>query len=209
METKLVAYRNNTSTPAVLEQYNLDLQKSPDVKVNYKWLDLQDPSSRKSSFTQTIKLPFTNTNNKFFENFFDVNLDTLVFNSKTKFSAVLSVDTVPQLDGFIQLKSIFLNAQLYEIALFGNVADFFTDIKDKKIRDTLIKEDGTELTRSFHRKVIVPGTLKGGTGSDKDDLVATDISGEDADVQAICNAAWTSQVKTDFTAFLVASKPAE
>jgi len=74
---------------------------------------------------------------------------------------------------------------------------------------TIIKKDGVELTRSFSRKVLTPGTLKGGTGADKDDLVATDISGEDADVQAICNAAWTSQVKTDYTAFLVASKPAE
>ena len=72
---------------------------------------------------------------------------------------------------------------------------------------TIIKEDGVELTRSFHRKVITPGKLKGGTGSDKDTLVDTDISGEDADVKAICNAAWTSQVKTDFTAFLVANKP--
>jgi len=72
---------------------------------------------------------------------------------------------------------------------------------------TIIKKDGVELTRSFHRHVLVPGTLKGGTGSDKDDLIATDISGEDADVQAICNAAWTSQVKTDFTAHLVANKP--
>ena len=71
---------------------------------------------------------------------------------------------------------------------------------------TVIKEDGKELTRSFHRHVLVPGTLKGGTGSDKDDLVATDISGEDADIQAICNTAWTSQVKTDYTAFLVANK---
>jgi len=67
---------------------------------------------------------------------------------------------------------------------------------------TIIKEDGTELSRSFHRKVLVPGTLDA-----SDNLVATDISGEDADVQAICNAAWTSQVKTDFTAHLVASKP--
>ncbi len=66
---------------------------------------------------------------------------------------------------------------------------------------TVIKEDGTELTRSFHRKVLVPGTLDA-----SDNLVATNISGEDADVQAICNAAWTSQVKTDFTASLVASK---
>ena len=68
---------------------------------------------------------------------------------------------------------------------------------------TVIKEDDKELTRSFHRKVLTPGTLDA-----SDNLVATDISGEDADVQAICNAAWTSQVKTDYTAFLVANKPA-
>ena len=73
---------------------------------------------------------------------------------------------------------------------------------------TIIKKDGNELTRSFHRKVLTPGALKGGDGSDKDDLVETDISGEDADVHAICNAAWTSQVKTDYTAFLVANKSA-
>ena len=68
---------------------------------------------------------------------------------------------------------------------------------------TIIKKDGVELTRSFHRHVVVPGKLDA-----SDNLVATDISGEDADVQAICNAAWTAQVKTDFTAFLVASKSA-
>ena len=67
---------------------------------------------------------------------------------------------------------------------------------------TIIKEDGAELSRTFHRKVLTPGTLDA-----SDNLVETNISGEDADVQAICNAAWTSQVKTDFTAFLVANKP--
>ena len=66
---------------------------------------------------------------------------------------------------------------------------------------TVIKEDGKELNRSFQRKVLVPGTLDA-----SDNLVATDISGEDADVQAIANAAWTSQVKTDYTAFLVANR---
>jgi len=67
---------------------------------------------------------------------------------------------------------------------------------------TIIKKDGVELTRSFHRKVLVPGTL-----DESDNLVDTNISSEDADVQAICNAAWTTQVKTDYTAFLVANKP--
>jgi len=66
---------------------------------------------------------------------------------------------------------------------------------------TIIKEDVVELNRSFHRKVLTPGTLDG-----SDNLVATNISGEDADVQAICNAAWTTQVKADFKAYLIANK---
>ena len=67
---------------------------------------------------------------------------------------------------------------------------------------SIIKEDGVELTRSFHRHVLTPGKLDA-----SDNLVDTDISGEDADVQSICNAAWTTQVKADYKAFLIANKP--
>ena len=67
---------------------------------------------------------------------------------------------------------------------------------------TVIKKDDVELTRSFNRKVLTPGTLDA-----SDNLVDTNISGEDADVQAICNAAWTTQVKADYKAFLIANKP--
>ena len=67
---------------------------------------------------------------------------------------------------------------------------------------TIIKKDGVELTRSFHRKTLTPGTL-----DSSDNLVDTNISGEDADVQAIANAAWTTQVKADYKAFLIANKP--
>ena len=67
---------------------------------------------------------------------------------------------------------------------------------------TIIKKDGVELTRTFHRKVLTPGELDA-----SDNLVDTNISGEDADVQAIANAAWTTQVKADYKAFLIANKP--
>ena len=66
---------------------------------------------------------------------------------------------------------------------------------------TIIKKDGVELTRSFNRKSFTPGTLDA-----SDNLVDRDISGEDADVQAIANAAWTTQVKADYKAFLIANK---
>ena len=59
--------------------------------------------------------------------------------------------------------------------------------------DTVIKEDGTELSRGRHRHVLSAGTI------DADEAwVDTDISGESAEVQAICNAAWTNTVKTAY-----------
>ena len=67
---------------------------------------------------------------------------------------------------------------------------------------TIIEKDGVEITRSFHRNVLNLGVL-----DDSDNLVETDISGEDADVQAICNAAWTQAVKDAYKANLIANKP--
>ena len=67
---------------------------------------------------------------------------------------------------------------------------------------TVIKKDDVELARSFHRYVLHPGTL-----NDSDNLVDTDISKEPAEVQAICNAAWTSDVKNAWKAKLIADKP--
>ena len=69
-------------------------------------------------------------------------------------------------------------------------------------RATIIEKDGVELTRSFHRHTLSCGTL-----NESDELVDTDISGEDADVQAICNAVWTQSVKDAYKANLIANKP--
>ena len=74
---------------------------------------------------------------------------------------------------------------------------------------TVIKKDGNELTRSFERFVLDPGTLDA-----SDNLVdnplskepdgTTDIADE---VKAICNAVWTTTVKNAWKAQLIADKP--
>lgn len=69
--------------------------------------------------------------------------------------------------------------------------------------DTVIKEDGNEISRSRHRHVLQPFTSK----KDEDDKwthTATDISGEDSAVQAIATAAWTDTVKTNYKTFVEA-----
>ena len=73
---------------------------------------------------------------------------------------------------------------------------------------TVIKKDGTELTRSFNRFVLDPGTL-----DESDNLVdnpltkepdgVTDIADE---VKAICTAVWTTTVKNAWKSKLIAEK---
>ena len=68
-------------------------------------------------------------------------------------------------------------------------------------KDTVIKKDGVELTRSYERYVLHPGTLDA-----CDNLVDPDISAEPAEIAAICNAVWTTDVKAAWKAKLVADK---
>ena len=73
---------------------------------------------------------------------------------------------------------------------------------------TVIKKDGTELTRSFERFVLDPGTL-----DESDNLVDNPLDKESDgvtaiadEVKAICTAVWTTPVKYAWRAKLIADK---
>ena len=74
---------------------------------------------------------------------------------------------------------------------------------------TVIKKDDTELTRSFERYVLHPGTLDASDNLVDNPLTkepdgTTDIADE---VKAVCNAVWTTSVKDAWKAKLIADKP--
>ena len=67
------------------------------------------------------------------------------------------------------------------------------DYKHVQVRTaTVIKRDGTEISRSFSRHVVAP------------DISSTDLANESTEVQAICAAVHTSAVKTAYAAHLAA-----
>ena len=73
---------------------------------------------------------------------------------------------------------------------------------------TVIKKDGTELTRTFERFVLQPGTL-----DESDNLVANPLDKEPDgttaiadEVKAVCNAVWTDAIKASWKAKLIADK---
>ena len=73
---------------------------------------------------------------------------------------------------------------------------------------TVIKKDGAELTRSFERFVLDPGTLDSGDNLVDNPLTkepdgTTDIADE---VKAVCTAVWTGTVKVAWKEKLIADK---
>ena len=73
---------------------------------------------------------------------------------------------------------------------------------------TVIKKDGVELTRSFNRFVLHPGTL-----DESDNLVVNPLTKEPDgttnipdEVKSVCNAVWTTTVKNLWKQKLIADK---
>ncbi len=90
------------------------------------------------------------------------------------------------------------------MALTKSVADdkieIVSSFKHLQIRTaTTVKEDGEVLSKSFHRRSLQCGNL-----DSSNNLVATDISGESAEVQSIANTVWTQAVKDAWKAELIA-----
>ena len=77
---------------------------------------------------------------------------------------------------------------------------------------TRVLEDGAVLSSSFNRHHITPQTRVGEVRDANGNITKeafwtdTDISGEDARVQAVANATWTDSVKTAFQAMMDANK---
>ena len=61
---------------------------------------------------------------------------------------------------------------------------------------TIVKDGDQEVSRTYHRHVLYPRTKSDGTWGD------TNISSEDAAIQAVCNALWTSEIKTAYETFV-------
>ena len=63
-------------------------------------------------------------------------------------------------------------------------------------QSTIIKDDGVEISRNYHRHVLQCRTKTGDSWGD------TDISGEPQEIQNICQAVWTTDIKSAYETFV-------
>ena len=186
MDIRLVVYRKATSAATYDTAYNLDLQEAPSISLNFQFADIKEPEKRKGNYSQTFKLPFTDNNNEFFQNWFNVNLETLVFSTRKKFDAILYVGSVPQFEGSIQLKSVYHKAQVYEIVLMSNTSDLFSVIGNNKLKDVFLNDNGSYSAELNHQFIYENMVLSwNGAATTFVNTAGTSLQDADSEVQKV------------------------
>lgn len=122
------------------EQTILDTFKDEEIKVSNNVLDLFDLGEVPGTYTQTLTLPGTKKNNRFFEHYYDVSVYTPdIFNTNQIVPAYLDFDSFYLVNGYIQLQKVnvienkFVDS--YEVTLFGIVSNFSADTRASFLTD--------------------------------------------------------------------------
>lgn len=137
----------------------VDLTEDVTIPLTFSIADIRNPDKRNTSFSKTIRVPGTKSNNTLFTYIFEINRITQTsnplinfqpdFNANLKASALLFVDSIQQFKGIAQLVSIKNNndSYEYEIVLFGDLSNIITEFGSKLLSDLDLSEYDHEYTR--------------------------------------------------------------
>ena len=152
---ELFAYSQKNNT-----QYLLNIENAGAVSLNYEVGNAGDLVGRNSPYSQSFNLPFSSANNKFFRQFYNINVQTDVnfgassqpkFDADIKTNCGIHVDGVPIISGTLQLINCSLEQEVYQIAVIGNEASLFRAIQEKKLIDAFT--DGGVVDTSYNVNV--------------------------------------------------------
>lgn len=115
----------------------LDLFDDIPITINKSFAEIQDISKRNSDFSIGVRLPGSKKNNRFFENFFNVDNQSLYFDATKKVQCQVLIDDESYFTGYLKLNRInVLNSQVeYEITLYSNVGDLYGKIGNNLLID--------------------------------------------------------------------------
>lgn len=130
----------------------LDLFDDEDILMSFSVGEIQDITSKNSSYSKSFTLPGTKNNNEIFNYFYDVNSVPLDFDPNDKFDAIISWDGYEILVGNIRLDGVSIQGEdfTYQITFYNQVGNLSANIGDKFLRQT----DLSHLSHPFSREVI-------------------------------------------------------
>ena len=154
-QTVLRVQLNNTTG---LTQYQvLDLFSSIPIKITRSYADLTDISKKNSDTALNVILPGSKRNNAFFENFFDVDVQSFKFSPIKKALCQVLIDDEPYFSGYLRLNKIKIenDSVEYDCSLFSAVGNLFGDIGNNLLIDLNYNDPEYTFNHDFNTSNIV------------------------------------------------------
>lgn len=135
--TTVNALSFNPIPPIIFEFDFLDLYSDIPIKITKSFAELQDIGKKNSDLSIGLQLPGTKRNNRFFENYYNVNISTLFFNPTLRIPCSVLINDESYFDGYLKLNKIsIMNTEVeYDVTLFSTVADLFGQIGNNLLKD--------------------------------------------------------------------------
>lgn len=131
----------------------LDLYGDIPIKINKSFAELQDISKRNSDYSIGLQLPGSKKNNRFFESFFNVDVDTLYFNPLTRVPCSVMIDDQSYFSGYLKLNKIsIMNSKVeYDVTLFSSVGDLYGKIGNNLLKDLNFNDQQYGVNHEFNK----------------------------------------------------------
>ena len=115
----------------------LDLYNNEDITLEVSYGEVQDITSKNSSFTKRFKLPGSNNNNDIFNHFYDFAVSTIDFDVNDKFVAQLEYNGSVLYDGYLRLNSTTRtnDSIVYDVSFYSEVGNLISNIQDKYLNE--------------------------------------------------------------------------
>jgi len=128
---------NTTTFSEVLSYDTLDLYTDIPLKLNKSFAELQDIGKRNSDYSVGLSLPGSKKNNAFFENYYNVDTNSLYFDVTRRVNIDVLMNDQKYFSGYMRLNRVsVLNSKVeYDVTLYSTVADLYGQMGNNLLKD--------------------------------------------------------------------------
>jgi hypothetical protein len=150
---------NNTTNFAVPQFDFLDLYDDIPIVINKSFAELQDIAKRNSDYSLGLKLPGSKKNNRFFEDYFNVDSQSLFFNATSKVLCSVLIDDESYFTGYMKLNKVsVLNSKVeYDVTLYSTIGDLYGSIGNNLLKDLNFEDVDYHFNHTFCQQNVIAG----------------------------------------------------
>lgn len=131
----------------------IDLFEDETIFADYSFAEIQDITSKNSTFTKNFTIPGSKNNNDIFQHFYDFNTALTDYDIRTAFVAAFENDGYIIFEGFIRLENVTINITdvTYNVIFYSNVGRLTSEMGDLVLADL----DFSELDHDYTAANII------------------------------------------------------